>query len=166
MVVIERQDGFVIGHACLLCLFYRRLDDGEPLVGILLIPDTVDVNGAGSSNNLVALFLQIGEKFDVVVVQFVIRAEDFQASRQRHDRDVIELDKSGVGTPFRDLLAILDVDVLRLVSAVFDGVASARFLALTAQTGHLGADYLAAEAADVLERRDDGTMAGHGDGRK
>lgn len=44
-----------------LCLFYRRLDDGEPLVGILLIPDTVDVNGAGSINNLVALFLQIGE---------------------------------------------------------------------------------------------------------
>lgn len=100
-------------------LFYRRLDDGEPLVGILLIPDTVDVNGAGSSNNLVALFLQIGEKFDIVVVQFVIRAEDFQASRQRHDRDVLELDKSGVGTLFRDLLAILDVDVLRLVSAVF-----------------------------------------------
>ena len=109
--------------------FYRRLDDGEPLVGILLIPDTVDVNGAGSSNNPVVLFLQIGEKFDIVVVQFVIRAEDFQASRQRHDWDVLEFDKSGVGTLFRDLLAILDVDVLRLVSAVFDGVALARFRA-------------------------------------
>jgi len=116
------------GRVFSLCLFYRRLDDGEPLVGILLIPDTVDVNGAGSSNNPVALFLQIGqigEKFDIVVVQFVIRAEDFQASRQRHDRDVLEFDKSGVGTLFRDLLAILDVDVLRLVSAVFDGVALA-----------------------------------------
>ena len=115
------------GRVFSLCLFYRRLDDGEPLVGILLIPDTVDVNGAGSSNNPVALFLQIGEKFDIVVVQFVIRAEDFQASRQRHDRDVLEFDKSGVGTLFRDLLAILDV--LRLVSAVFDGVALARFRA-------------------------------------
>lgn len=117
------------GRVFSLCLFYRRLDDGEPLVGILLIPDTVDVNGAGSSNNPVALFLQIGEKFDIVVVQFVIRAEDFQASRQRHDRNVLEFDKSGVGTLFRDLLAILDVDVLRLVSAVFDGVALARFRA-------------------------------------
>lgn len=117
------------GRVFSLCLFYRRLDDGEPLVGILLIPDTVDVNGAGSSNNPVALFLQIGEEFDIVVVQFVIRAEDFQASRQRHDRDVLEFDKSGVGTLFRDLLAILDVDVLRLVSAVFDGVALARFRA-------------------------------------
>lgn len=117
------------GRVFSLCLFYRRLDDGEPLVGILLIPDTVDVNGAGSSNNPVALFLQIGEKFDIVVVQFVIRAEDFQASRQRHDRDVLEFDKSGVGTLFRDLLAILDVDVLRLVSAVFDGVALARLRA-------------------------------------
>ena len=117
------------GRVFSLCLFYRSLDDGEPLVGILLIPDTVDVNGAGSSNNPVALFLQIGEKFDIVVVQFVIRAEDFQASRQRHDRDVLEFDKSGVGTLFRDLLAILDVDVLRLVSAVFDGVALARFRA-------------------------------------
>ena len=117
------------GRVFSLCIFYRSLDDGEPLVGILLIPDTVDVNGAGSSNNPVALFLQIGEKFDIVVVQFVIRAEDFQASRQRHDRDVLEFDKSGVGTLFRDLLAILDVDVLRLVSAVFDGVALARFRA-------------------------------------
>lgn len=117
------------GRVFSLCLFYRCLDDGEPLVGILLIPDTVDVNGAGSSNNPVALFLQIGEEFDIVVVQFVIRAEDFQASRQRHDRDVLEFDKSGVGTLFRDLLAILDVDVLRLVSAVFDGVALARFRA-------------------------------------
>ena len=117
------------GRVFSLCLFYRRLDDGEPLVGILLIPDTVDVNCAGSSNNPVALFLQIVEKFDIVVVQFVIRAEDFQASRQRHNRDVLEFDKSGVGTLFRDLLAILDVDVLRLVSAVFDGVALARFRA-------------------------------------
>lgn len=117
------------GRVYSLCLFYRRLDDGKPLVGILLIPDTVDVNDAGSSNNPVALFLQIGEKFDIVVVQFVIQAEDFQASRQRHDRDVLEFDKSGVGTLFRDLLAILDVDVLRLVSAVFDGVALARFRA-------------------------------------
>ena len=117
------------GRVFSLCLFYRRLDDGEPLVGILLIQDTVDVNGAGSSNNPVSLFLQIGEKFDIVVVQFVIQAEDFQASRQRHDRDVLEFDKSGVGTLFRDLLAILDVDVLRLVSAVFDGVALARFRA-------------------------------------
>ena len=117
------------GRVLSLCLIYRRLDDGEPLVGILLIPDTVDVNGAESSNNPVAIFLQIGEKFDIVVVQFVIRAEDFQASRQRHDRDVLEFDKSGVGTLFRDLLAILDVDVLRLVSAVFDGVALARFRA-------------------------------------
>ena len=121
--------GIPQGRVISLCLFYRRLDDGEPLVGILLIPDTVDINGAGSSNNPVALFLQIGEKFDIVVVQFVIRAEDFQASRQRHDRDVLEFDKSGVGTLFRDLLAILDVDVLRLVSAVFDGVALARFRA-------------------------------------
>ena len=46
--------GIPQGRVFSLCLFYRRLDDGEPLVGILLIPDPVDVNGAGSSNNLVS----------------------------------------------------------------------------------------------------------------
>ena len=61
-----------------LCLFHRHLDDGEPLVGVLLIPDAVDVNGARRIGNLVALFLQIGKELDIVVIEFLIRAEDLQ----------------------------------------------------------------------------------------
>jgi len=106
------------GRTYSLRLFHRHLDDGEPFVGILLVPDTVDINGAWSIDNLVALFLQVGEKFNVVVVQFVIRAEDLQASRQRYGRDIFELDESGVSAFLRDLLAVLDVNVLRLVAAM------------------------------------------------
>ena len=62
----------------LLCLLDRHLDDGEPFIGILLVPDTVDVNGARSTDNLVALLLQIGEELDIVVIEFLIRAEDLQ----------------------------------------------------------------------------------------
>ena len=51
-------------------------------------------------------------------------------------------------------------------SAVLDGLAIAGFRAFAAQTGHLRADYLTAEAAEIFERRDEGTMAGHGDGRE
>ena len=142
------------------------MDDGEPFGRVLLIPDAVDVNGARWIGNLVALFLQIGNEFYVIVVQFIKRAEDLQAGSQLHGRDVLELDESGVRDFLRHLLAVLDVDVLRLVSAVFDGVAVARFWAFASQTGHFRADYIAAEAAEVFEGRDDGTMAGHGDGRK
>lgn len=61
------------------CFLYRHLDDGEPFFGIFLIPDPIDVDGAGITCDLVALFLQEGEEFDIVVVQFLIRTEDLQA---------------------------------------------------------------------------------------
>ena len=130
--------------------FYRGPVKYHNIIGILLVPDTVDINGAGSIDNLVALFLQVGEKFNVVVVQFVIRAEDLQAGRQRYGRDIFELDESGVSVFLRDLLAVLDVNVLRLVAAMLDGVAVTRFRAFAAQTGHLRADYLTAEAAKIF----------------
>ena len=62
----------------LSCFLYRHLDDGEPFFGIFLIPDPIDVDGAGITCDLVALFLQEGEEFDIVVVQFLIRTEDLQ----------------------------------------------------------------------------------------
>ena len=127
------------------------MDDGEPFGRVLLIPDAVDVNGARWIGNLVALFLQIGNEFYVIVVQFIKRAEDLQAGSQLHGRDFLELDESGVRDFLRHLLAVLDVDVLRLVAAVFDGVALARFWAFASQTGHFRADYIAAEAAEVFE---------------
>ena len=104
-----------------LCLFHRHLDDGEPLVGVLLIPDAVNVNGTGCIGNLVALLFQIGEELDIVVIEFLIRAEDLQAGSQRHGRDVLELDESGVSAFLCHLLTVLDVDVLRLVAEVLKG---------------------------------------------
>ena len=154
------------GKDKLLCLLYRHLDDGEPFGRVLLVPDTVDVNGARSTDNLVALLLQIGEELDIVVIEFLIRAEDLQTGSQRHGRDVLELDQSRVCSLLCHLLAVLDVDVLRLVAAVLDGLAVARFRAFAAQTGHFRANHLVAKATEVFKGRDDGTMAGHRDGRK
>ena len=68
----------------LSCFLYRHLDDGEPFCWIFLIPDPIDVDGAGITCDLVALFLQEGEEFDIVVVQFLIWTEDLQAGCQRH----------------------------------------------------------------------------------
>ena len=106
----------------LSCFLYRHLDDGEPFCWIFLIPDPIDVDGAGITCDLVALFLQEGEEFDIVVVQFLIRTEDLQAGSQRHLRNLLELDQRGVRSFAGDRLAVLDVDVLRLVASVFYGV--------------------------------------------
>ena len=110
------------------------MDDGEPLVGVLLIPDAVNVNGTGCIGNLVALFFQIGEELDIVVIEFLIRAEDLQTGSLRHGRDVLELDESGVSAFLSHLLTVLDVDVLRFVATVLDGVAVAGFRAFATQT--------------------------------
>jgi len=48
-------------------------------------------------------------------------------------------------------LAVFDVYVLKFETSVFDGIAEAGFGALTAQTGHFGADNFAAQAAKCLK---------------
>ena len=65
---------FPQGRVSSLRLLHRHLDDGEPFGGILLIPDTVDINGAGSIGNLVAFLIQIGEDLDISakIVIFVV----------------------------------------------------------------------------------------------
>ena len=99
-------------------------------------------------------------------MQFLIRTEDLQAGSQRHLRNLLELDQRGV-LPFAgDRLAVLDVDVLRLVASVFYGVTVTRFRANASQTGHFRSNHLAAKTAQVFVGRNDGTMCGHGDGRK
>ena len=40
---------------------YWQLDDSEPFVGVILIPDAIHIDGAGSLQYLIPLALRIGE---------------------------------------------------------------------------------------------------------
>ena len=75
------------------CFFFTF---GLGRAGIVFFSDAVYVNGTGSIDNLVALLFQIGEELNIVVIEFLIRAEDLQAGSQRHGRNILELDESGV----------------------------------------------------------------------
>ena len=74
----------------------RHLNDGQPLLGVFLVPDTIDIDGSGSVGDFPAFLLHPGEEVDVILIKTVVRAIDLHANCRGHLGDILELDDGRV----------------------------------------------------------------------
>lgn len=146
--------------------FCRHLYDGEPLLGVSLIPHAVDITGTRSPCHSVALLFHIGEKVDIALIELFVWTVDFHTDSQRDFRIMAELDDIAVLFGLKDLFAILEIDVMILIFlVVLKGITIAGLGTLAAKACHLRSYHIAAEVANGIIAGDDAAVVGHGHGR-
>lgn len=146
--------------------FRRHLYDGEPLLGVGLIPHAVDITGTRSPCHSVALLFHIGEKVDIALIELFVWTVDFHTDSQRDFRIMAELDDIAVLFGLKDLFAILEIDVMILIFlVVLKGITIAGLGTLAAKACHFRSYHIAAEVANGIIAGDDAAVVGHGHGR-
>ena len=123
--------------SALLSFLNRDLDYGEPFLRVFLVPYPVHIAGTRSIDNRVRHFGDFGKELEVALAQLAIWAIDLHTDGCREFRQGLEFHDVGVFPGRCNLLAILYLEIFRLVFLCgLDGEAIARFRTLAAEPGH------------------------------
>ena len=118
---------------------HRDLDYSKPFLRVFLVPDAVHIVGPGRIRDFIPHLRNLGKEFDVALTQFGVWAINFHTDGGRVLRQGLEFDNLGVLLRRCNPLAILYLEVFRLVlPGSLDREAISRFRALAAEPGHFG----------------------------
>ena len=134
-----------------MLLFYRYLNDRQPLFGVGFVPNAIDVTDARMPADFQIVLVHVAESLGERLVKTVVRPVMFHAGRTWHSRYALALNDAirhavgqhiaAIGGRFGYLLAVLDVDVgWRVLGVVLECVAIARGRTLQPETVHFGTD--------------------------
>ena len=131
-----------------LGFLYGELDDGEPFVGIILVPYAVDIDSTGRFEHFIAGLLHVFEELAIRLVEFLIRAIMLEANGCLYRGEIIERDELRIRFGAPHCFAILDRDIRRRIFGVeFAGETQPRFGTFAAQSLHFRPNNLTAELA-------------------